>query len=74
MDRKFDPPRSHTLVEIDYEIISTVILFPSTESFKKGFCQLQAKVCERCMLVVPVFVVLTYQRLLLLLTMFTVKI
>ena len=27
--------RSHTFVEIDHEIISTVILHPSTESFKK---------------------------------------
>ena len=39
------PARSHTFVEIDHEIISTVILLPSAESFKKGFCQLQAKVC-----------------------------
>ena len=39
--------RSHTLVEIDHEIISTVILLPSAESFKKGCCQLQAKVCAR---------------------------
>ena len=31
----------------DYEIISTVILLPSAESFKKGCCQLQAKVCAR---------------------------
>ena len=31
----------------DHEIISTVILLPSTESFKKGCCQLQAKVCAR---------------------------
>ena len=38
------PARSHTFVEIDHEIISTVILFPSTDSFKKGCCQLQAKV------------------------------
>ena len=30
------PARSHTLVEIDHEIISTVILPPSTKSFKKG--------------------------------------
>ena len=28
-------------------IISTVILLPSAESFKKGCCQLQAKVCAR---------------------------
>ena len=30
----------HTFVEIDHEIISTVLLLPSTESFKKGCCQL----------------------------------
>ena len=41
------PARSHTFVEIDYEIISTVILLPSSESFKKDCCQLQAKVCAR---------------------------
>ena len=41
------PALSHTLVEIDHEIISTVILLPSTESFKKGFCQLQAKICAQ---------------------------
>ena len=39
------PARSHTLVEIDHEIISTVILLPSADSFMKGCCQLQAKVC-----------------------------
>ena len=39
------PARSHTFMEIDYAIISTVILLPSAESFKKGYCQLQAKVC-----------------------------
>ena len=39
------PARSHTFMEIDHEIISTVILLPSAESFKKGCCQLQAKVC-----------------------------
>ena len=32
--------RSHTFVEIDYGIISMVIL-PSAESFKKDCCQLQ---------------------------------
>ena len=37
------PVRSHTFVEIDYEIISTVILLPSAESFKKGCCQLNGK-------------------------------
>ena len=41
------PARSHTSVEIDYEIISIVILLPSGDSFKKGCCQLQAKVCAR---------------------------
>ena len=41
------PARSHTFVEIDHEIISTVILLPSAESFMKGCCQLQAKVCVR---------------------------
>ena len=41
------PARSHTFVEIDHEIISTVILLSSAESFTKGFCQLQAKVCAR---------------------------
>ena len=38
------PARSHTFVAIDHEIISTVILLLSAESFKKGCCQLQAKV------------------------------
>ena len=39
--------RCHTFVEIDYEIISPVILLPSAESFRKDCCQLQAKVCAR---------------------------
>ena len=39
------PVRSHTFVEIDHEIISRVILLPSAGLFKKGCCQLQAKVC-----------------------------
>ena len=39
------PAPSHTFVEIDHEIISTVILLPSADSFKKGCCQLQVKVC-----------------------------
>ena len=34
---------SHTFVEIDNKVISTVILLPSAESFKKDCCQLQAK-------------------------------
>ena len=37
--------RSHTFVEINHEVISTVTLLPSTDSFKKGCCQLQVKVC-----------------------------
>ena len=41
------PARSHTFVEIEHEIISTVILLPSAGSFKKGCCQLQAKVCAQ---------------------------
>ena len=41
------PARSHTFVEIDHEIVSTVIFLPSAELFKKGCCQLQAKVCAR---------------------------
>ena len=41
------PAQSHTFVEIDHEIISTVILLPSAESFKKGYGQLQVKVCAQ---------------------------
>ena len=41
------PAWSHTFVEIDYEIISTVILLPFPESIKKDCCQLQAKVCAQ---------------------------
>ena len=41
------PVGSHTFVEIDHEMISTVILLPSADLFKKGCCQLQAKVCAR---------------------------
>ena len=40
------PAWSHTFVEIDHEIFSTVIL-PSAEAYKKGCCQLQAKVCAQ---------------------------
>ena len=39
--------RYHTFVEIDHEIISTVILLPSADLSKKGCCQLQAKVCAQ---------------------------
>ena len=48
-DREFDPSlvQSHTFLEIDHEIISTVILLPSAVSFKKGCCQLQTKVCAQ---------------------------
>ena len=42
-----NPARSHTFEEIDHEIISTVILLPSAELFKKGCCQLQGKVCAQ---------------------------
>ena len=38
------PARYHTFWEIDHEIISTVILLPSAESFKKGCFLLQVKV------------------------------
>ena len=41
------PARYHTFVEFDHELISMVILLPSADSFKKGCCQLQAKVCAR---------------------------
>ena len=41
------PARSHTFVEIDHETISMVILLPFAESFKKGCCQFQAKVCAQ---------------------------
>ena len=34
-------------VLIDHEIVSTDTLLPSADPFKKGFCQLQAKVCAR---------------------------
>ena len=41
------PARSHSFMENDHEIIHTVILLPSADSFKKGCCHLQAKVCAR---------------------------
>ena len=37
------PAQSYTFLEIDHEIISTWILLPSADSFKKGCSQLQAK-------------------------------
>ena len=41
------PAQSHTFVEIDHEIISTGILLLSADSFKKGCCQVQGKVCSQ---------------------------
>ena len=41
------PARSHTFVEIGHEFIARVILLCSADLFKKGCCQLQAKVCAR---------------------------
>ena len=41
------PSRSHSFVEIDHKMFFTIILLPATVSFKKGCCQLQAKVCTR---------------------------
>ena len=41
------PAPSHSFVEIDHEIISMFIHLPSADSFKKGCCQLQVKVCSR---------------------------
>ena len=38
---------SNTFEEIDHAIISTVILLPSPDRFKKGCRQLQAKVCAQ---------------------------
>ena len=40
------PVWSHTFVDIDYKINSTVILLPSAELFK-DCCQLPAKVCAQ---------------------------
>ena len=44
---EFDPGAVSYFPGDDHEIISMVILLPSAESFKKGCCQLQAKVCAR---------------------------
>ena len=41
------PAQSHTFMEIGHEIISMVILLLWAESFKKGCCQLQAKICAQ---------------------------
>ena len=45
--RELDPSPVPYFHGFDQEIISTVILLPSAESFKKGCCQLQAKVYAR---------------------------
>ena len=41
------PAQSHTFMVIDHEIISSVILLPSADLFKEGFCQFQMKVCAQ---------------------------
>ena len=41
------PAWSHSFVEIDHEIICKVFFLLSTESFMKGCCQLQAKLCAQ---------------------------
>ena len=43
------PARPHTFVEIDHEKMSTVILLPSAESFKKGCCQYVLEVLLNCL-------------------------
>ena len=39
--------RGRLSYSIDHEIISMVILLPSADSFKKGYCQLQVKECAQ---------------------------
>ena len=39
--------RPNTFVEIDDEIFAMAILLSSADSFMKGCCQLQSKVCAR---------------------------
>ena len=40
--------RSHTFVEIDHEIISTVILLPSADSFKNVFLSVESEsICTK---------------------------
>ena len=41
------PARSCTFVEIYHKIIYAVILLSPANSFKEGYCQLQANVCTR---------------------------
>ena len=40
-------PVQYFKVEIDHENIPTFTLLPSADSFKKGWCPLQANVCAR---------------------------
>ena len=40
------PARPHTFMEIDHEIISTVILLPAAESIKYGCCHRDEKVLD----------------------------
>ena len=49
------PARSNAFVEIDHEIISTVILLSSAVLYMKGCSQLQAKVCAHEVLVNRLF-------------------
>ena len=41
------PVWSHTFMEIDHEIISTVILLPSAESFKKDLSVTSESMCTK---------------------------
>ena len=41
------PACFNTFVEIDHEIIARVVLHFSTDTFKNGCCQLQAKECAQ---------------------------
>ena len=45
--REFNPGLVQYFVELDHDIISMVILLPSAQSFMKGCCQLQARVCAQ---------------------------
>ena len=44
---EFAPGPVLFFIEIDHETISSVILLLSADAFKKGCCQLQAKVCAQ---------------------------
>ena len=47
MGHEFDPSPFHTFIEIYHEVLSMVIPPPSAESFKKGCCKLQTKICKQ---------------------------